>query len=121
MAIASGVVVAPGTPRNSPPAISTSSATHCCGVDDRLTPLFAMDERARWDVSCLHPHRFDGCLHFGNDSFAFGRGVGNGGDESDVSIDIGQSVRRKREHGVSCFENGGKRFLPIGYGCDDQD
>jgi hypothetical protein len=59
------------------------------GVDERLSPLFAVDSWCMGALRATESCRFDGGLHLGDEGFAFELCVDYCGDEANVFVDIG--------------------------------
>lgn len=78
------------------------------GVDEGLSPLFAVDTGSVGGLSAAEARGFDGRLHLGDKGFAFGLCVNDGGDETDVFVDIGEAVRGEGQDREAGFENGGE-------------
>ncbi len=90
------------------------------GVDERLAPLFAVDD-GRVGARCASlTGDFDRGLHFGDEGFGFGLRVDYGGDEADVFVDVGERARGKGEDWQAGFEDRGEGFHAVGDAGDDQ-
>ena len=63
---------------------------------------------------------FEGLLHVGDDGFGGGSCLDGGGDEADVVVDIGESVRSEGEYGEAGFEDSGEGFHAVGDAGDDE-
>jgi hypothetical protein len=65
------------------------------GVDERLAPLFTVDDGRVSAGFAASARGFDGGLHFGDERFGFGLRVDVRGDEADVLVDVGEGMRRE--------------------------
>jgi len=70
---------------------------------------------------CAGADKIDGHLHGGDNGLALLRDIECVGNESNVGEDVGESVGRECEDGVSGFEDSGEGFLAVGNGGDDED
>ena len=84
------------------------------GVDEGVAPLFAVDGGFLGEVGAALAGGFDGGLHRGDEGFGFGLRRDDGGDESDVFVDICQGVRGKSEDREAGFEDRGEGFHAVG-------
>jgi hypothetical protein len=90
------------------------------GVDEGLSPLFAIDTGRVGALSATAARSFNGKLHLGDEGFAFGLRVNDGGDEAYVFVDVGEAVRGKSEDWEAGFENRGEGLHTVGDAGDHQ-
>ena len=90
------------------------------GVDEGLSPLFAVDGWRLRALGAAEACDFDGRLHLGDEDFAFGLCVDDGGDETDVFVDVGEAVRGERQDREAGFEDRGEGLHTIGDAGDHQ-
>lgn len=89
------------------------------GVDERLSPFFAVDALSR-QCRGAGADGFDGGLHLCDEGFGLRGGIGDGADESDVVVDVCEGVGREEQDGDAGFEDGGEGFLAVGDGGEDE-
>ncbi len=111
-AISSAVVVFPGSPTNSPPAASTSSATQGCeaiiGLPHSSQKTVCL---AAADVSL--PHFFNAGAHARDNPLPRFAGSHHTGDRGDVGIDVGKGSRSETKKTDARLQNLGNRFQLI--------
>lgn len=59
-------------------------------MDEGLAPLFAVDGGSIGAAFAASARGFEGGLHLGDEGFGFRLRVDDGGDETDVLVDVGE-------------------------------
>ena len=90
------------------------------GVDEGLSPLFAVDTGRVGGLSAAEERGFDGRLHLGDEGFAFGLCVDDGGDEAYVFVDVREAVRGEGQNREARFEDRGEGVHTVGDAGDHQ-
>ena len=89
-------------------------------MDERLAPLFAINAGMVGGFCRLNANSLDAGSEFGDQFFRAIGGMDDGADQANVREDVGERVRRERQHWAASAQNGRQRLHAIGDGGDHQ-
>jgi len=89
-------------------------------ADERLAPLFAVDEGLGGGGGGIDAGAFEGALHGGDEGLGGLPGVDHGGEEVDVREDVREGVGGEGKDGIAGAEDGGEGLHAVGDAGDEE-